>query len=166
MDASQLMMVGQGVQAGAGVAKGISAQRAGEYNAAGLTRQAGDERAAAQRAAMERRTDTERVISKQVAGAAASGAGAGPSLLDIMGDTAARGEYQAQAEMHAGESRARTLQDRAAIARHEGRNAFVGSIIEGVGTIATGAARNRLNYGSTAPGAYDPQWRRTATTYR
>src|SRR5687767_8789375 len=108
MDAATLMMVGQGVQAGAGIGKGISAQRAGAYNAAGLERQAADERAAAGRAAIERRTDTDRVISKQVAGAAASGAGGGPSLLDIIGDTAARGEYQAQSEMYAGESRART----------------------------------------------------------
>jgi hypothetical protein len=165
MDAATMMMIGTGIQAGAKIGSGVNAERAGRYNAAGLERQAADERAAAQRAAFERRTDTERVISKQVATAAASGAGGGPSLLDIMGDTAARGEYQAQSEMYAGESRARTLKDRAALARHEGRNALVGSIIEGVGSIATGAARQRLNYGSTALGAYDPQWRRTAVTY-
>lgn len=165
MDAGTMMLIGQGVQAGAKVAGGISAQRAGAYNAAGLERQATDEVAAAQRAAMERRTDTERVISKQVAGAAASGAGGGPSLLDIIGDTAQRGEYQAQSEMYGGESRARTLKDRAALARHEGRNAFVGSIIEGVGGLAVGTARHRLTYGSTAPGAYDPNWGRTAVSY-
>lgn len=157
-------MIGQGVQAGAKIGSGISAQRAGAYNAAGLERQAADERAAAQRAALERRTDTDRVISKQVATAAASGAGGGPSLLDIIGDTAARGEYQAQSETYAGESRARTLQDRAALAKHEGRNALVGSIIEGVGGLATGMARQRLTAGSTSAG-YDPLWRRTTVTY-
>lgn len=165
MDAATLMMVGEGVKAGAKIAGGISAQQAGAFNAAGLERQAAGERAAAQRAALERRTDTDRVISKQVATAAASGAGGGPSLLDIIGDTAARGEYQAQSEMYAGESRARTLQDRAALAKREGRNAFIGSIIEGVGGLATGAGRYHLNYSSTAGSGYDPQWRRTTVTY-
>jgi hypothetical protein len=167
MDAGTMMLIGTGIQAGARVGGGVNAERAGRYNAAGLERQAAGEVAAAQRAAFERRTDTERVISKQVATAAASGAGGGPSLLDVIGDTAARGEYQAQSEMFAGSERARTLKDRAAITRQEGRNALVGSILEGVGTVATGTARYGLNFGSSAPstGGYDPSWRRTSVAY-
>lgn len=164
METATLMMIGQGVQAGAQIGRGVSADRAARYNAEDLERQAAGEVAAAQRAAFERRADMERVISKQVAGAAASGAGFGPSLLDIIGDTAARGEYQAQSEMYGGESRARTLRDRAAIARTEGRNAMIGSILEGVGSFATGTARQRLQAGSTAA-VYDPTWRRTTVTY-
>jgi hypothetical protein len=158
-----MMLIGTGIQAGAGIAKGYSAQQAGRYNAAALDRQATDEVAAAQRVATERRLGTDRLISKQVALGAASGAGAGPSLLDIIGDTAQAGEYRALADQYAGDSRARSLRERGRIARWEGDNAFRGSILEGVGTIAMGGARNRLQYGSTA--AYDPNWPRTSVSY-
>jgi hypothetical protein len=154
MDTSTLMMMGTGIQAGAGIARGYSARQAGQYNADALDRQATDEVAGAQRASHERRVDTERVLSRARALGAASGAGSGPSLLDIMGDTVQAGEYRAQAEQYAGEARARSLRDRGRIARWEGENAFRGSILEGIGTIAVGAGRHRLHYGSTtaAPG--------------
>lgn len=163
MDAATMMMIGTGIQAGAGIARGASARQAGQYNADALDRQATDEVAAAQRVAAERRLETDRVISRQVALGAASGAGAGPSLLDVVGDTAQAGEYRAQADMYAGEQRARSLRDRGRIARWEGDNAFRGSILEGVGSIALGAGRHRLQYGSTSSG-YDPRWQRTTTT--
>lgn len=150
MEAASMMLIGQAIQAGAGIARGYSAKQAGEYNAAALERQAADERAASQRTADEQRLATDRVISRQVAVGAASGAGAGPSLLDIIGDTAQAGEYRAQAERYAGESRARALRDRGAIARWEGDNAFRGSILEGVGGVALGAGRYGLHYGSSS----------------
>jgi hypothetical protein len=150
MDTATMMRIGTGIQAGAGIAKGYAARQAGEYNEAALRRQATDEVAASQRSAHEQRLATDRVISRQVAVGAASGAGAGPSLLDIIGDTAQAGEYRAQAERYAGESRARALRDRGAIARWEGDNAFRGSILEGVGSIALNEGRIRMHYGSTA----------------
>lgn len=152
MEAATMFLIGTGIQAGAGIAKGYSARQAGEYNEASLRRQATDEVAGAQRAAMERRVDTERVLSRQRSLAAASGAGSGPSLLDIIGDTAAAGEYRAQADMYAGEARARNLRERGRLARWEGNNAFIGSILEGVGNVAMGAARYNMHYGST-PGS-------------
>jgi hypothetical protein len=150
MDAGTMMMIGTGVQAGAGIAKGYAARQAGVYNEGVLRQQAAGEFAGAQRAAHERRLETDRLVSRPEALAAASGAGAGPSLLDIIGDTAQAGEYRAQAEQFAGETRARSLIDRGRIARWEGDNAFRGSILEGIGTIAMGTARHGQLYGSTA----------------
>ena len=162
MDTATMMLVGHGIQAGAKIAGGASAQQAGEFNARGFERMSAEERAAAQRAAMERRREGDLVLSRQRALAAASGAGAGPSLLDIIGDTAARAEYQAQGEMYTGETRARALLDRAAAARYEGRNAFVGSILEGVGGAALGIGRHAGNYGKPV-GAIPPF--RTTVSY-
>jgi hypothetical protein len=149
MEAANLYLIGTGIQSGA--------------NAAGLERQAAEEFAAGQRAAGERRRNTDLVISRQRALAAASGAGAGPSLLDIIGDTAGRGEYQAQSEMFLGESRARNLKNRAAAARYEGENAFIGSILEGVGNVALGAGRYGGIYAPSARPRASGPWRTTVS---
>lgn len=162
-DTATLFLIGQGVQAGGKFLGGMRAREAGEYNAASLERQAAEERAAAGRTAAERRLETERVISRQVALAAASGAGAGPSLVDIIGDTAARGEYQAQSERYLGEARARNLTDRANIARYEGENAFMGSILEGVSGIALGGARHGMLYGGGTRTPGIGPWRTTVS---
>lgn len=164
MDAGTMMLVGQGVQAGARVGSGISAQRAGAYNASALEAQAPQEIAAAQRTAIERRLETDRLISRQVAQGAASGAGFGPSLLDVIGDTAQQGEYRAQAEQYQGEERARGLRDRARIARWEGGNALTGAIVEGIGGLALGAGRYRQQYGASTTTSPIGPWR-TSVTY-
>jgi hypothetical protein len=161
METATLMMLGTGLQAGGKIAGGISAQEAGDYNAAALKRQATDEIAGAQRQAIERRRETDRVISTQITRAASSGAGFGPSLLDVIGDTAERGEYQAQADMYGGRSRAANLRDRAALARHEGDSAFAGSLLEGVGGLAIGAGRYDYLYGTRKPSI--PAWRTTVS---
>jgi hypothetical protein len=80
----------------------------------------------------------------------------------VIGDTAARGEYQAQAETYTGEARARNLKDRANIARYEGRNAFVGSILEGIGGAALGAGRYGNLYGPSGRTGAGP-WRTTVS---
>jgi hypothetical protein len=156
MEAATLYLVGTGIQAGAKVGAGMHALDASRFNAAALERQAAGERAAGQRTAFERRREADLVISRQIALGAASGAPTGPSLLDIIGDTAARGEYQAQGEMYTAEARARNLQDRANIARWEGRNAFTGSILEAVGSIGIGAGRYGMNFGPSTTNRVPP----------
>lgn len=163
MDTGMMMLIGTGIQTGAAIAKGKAAQQAGDYNAMMLERKAAEERASAQRSAFERRHDMERVISKQVAGAAASGGGFGPSLLDVIGDTAARGEYQAQADMYGGEARARALKDQAKLARFEGDQAYAGSILEGVGGFAMGMGRYNNIYGPSTRTTPIGPWRTTVS---
>jgi hypothetical protein len=166
MDAGTMMLIGTGVQAGAKIAAGQSARAAGKYNAAALNAQATQEVAAAERTAAERRHETERVISKQIAGAAASGAGFGPSLLDIIGDTAQRGEYRAQADMYGGEEKARALKNKANIARYEGNSAYAGSLLEGVGSLALGLGRYSNTYGSGSMLSSIPSGPRKVNPYR
>jgi len=165
MDAGTMMLIGTGIQAGSKIAGGIGARQAADYNAKAMEAQAPQEIAAAQRAAIERRTETDRVISQQVARGAASGAGAGPSLLDVIGDTAQAGEYRAQAEQYQGNERARQIRDRARVTRWEGDRAFMGSIIEGIGGLASGAATYGARFAPSTTGGYDPTWRRTTVSY-
>ena len=163
MDTGTMMLIGTGIQAGAKFAAGQSAKAAGRYNAAAFERAASEERAAAERTATERRKETDRVISKQIAGAAASGAGFGPSLLDVIGDTAQYGEYQAQADIYGGESRARGLKDKANIARFEGDQAYSGSILEGISGLALGLSRYSNTYGSATRTTPIGPWRTTVS---
>lgn len=141
------------VQAGSMVAKGYgernmaraegdASMRAAEVEAAGLRERAKEERAAANYAASERREAAEKVMGRQVALAAASGGGTGGTILDIIGETAARGELQAQGEKYKGEQVARGLESKAELGtwqagtrakalRQKGDAAFTGSIFEG-----------------------------------
>lgn len=123
-------------------AEADATERAAAVEAAGLRERAKEERGAAAMAARERRVAADKVIGKQVALAASSGGGTGGTILDIIGETAERGELQAQAEMYGGESRARGLEDKASLGtwqagtrarslRQKGDAAFTGSIFEG-----------------------------------
>jgi hypothetical protein len=137
-----------GMQIGAGLFEGIMGQqdaqaaaKAKEFEAQQLVQRAAEERAAGQRRAMERRTATARLISRQIALGAASGAGVTtPSLLDIIGDTEQEGTYHALGDMFVGESRARGNLDQAAAARYQasiarmrGSNALIGGLMKGFG---------------------------------
>lgn len=124
-------------------------EQAAALEAQGLSRRAMEERAAGQRQYQEQKLKEAEVISKQRAGAAASGAGASNAgILDLIGDTAARGEYLADTEMYKGESAARGIEDkaaagtwqagtRAASMRQKGDAAWTGSIFDAGITAAT-----------------------------
>lgn len=183
------LLIGTGVQIGGSLYRGYAAKQAGDYNAnlarqegsftaAQLQRQATEERIAGQRAAFERQHDINKVVASQRAIAAASGAGGleTPGLMDIMGDTIARGEYLKAVDMYGGEQRARGREDQAAAAiakgnnaasmyEVQGNNAFTGSVLDSIGTAAKGYFEWDKNFGgSTAtprkkqPVAYDPYW--------
>lgn len=110
-----------------------NARRQGEFQAKQLERAAGEERRGGQIAAAEKRMDAERVLSSQRARAASSGAGGVGSagVLDLMGDTAERGEYLAQLESYGGETKARGRLDQAAAARAQALAAAYGIEYEG-----------------------------------
>lgn len=185
------LLIGTGAQVGASLYRGNAARQAGEYNAnlsrqqgqfdaAQLERQANEERVAGQRAMFERQHQINQTVSTQRANAAASGAGGleTPGLFDIMSDTIARGEYLKASEMYGAESRARGREDQAAAAiakgnnaatlyETQGNNAFVGSILDAVGTGAKGYFEWNKNYGGrkTSPADYDPRWSNTSVRY-
>lgn len=158
-----LLLIGTGMQAGSKFAKGSMAKEAGEYEAGGLRRAATEEVAAGQRARFEKDAETRQVLSSQRALAASSGAGAtAPTILDIMGDTAERGKYLADMETYKAESRAAGLKDKANAAELRGKQAYVGSILEGVSDGVTGLYKFKKATGSGKAG-YDPSWSDTRT---
>lgn len=138
-----LSAVGQ-IQAGAQQSAALQAQ------ANARERQANENRAVAQREAAMRRRDAEQVLSRQLAVAAASGGGAADkTVLDIMGDTEAEGEFQAQSALYEGETQGRNLEYQAGIDRMEARNARLSSFINAGSTVLSGAGygvRRRQQY--------------------
>ena len=162
MDLRTLSLIGTGSQIGAKLYGGLAAKKEGELDAKAslasgkmtaeqLNRNAETERAAAQRAGFEKQRETDRVISSQVAIAAASGAGASnPTILDLIEDTAGRGKYLKDIEIYGGEERARGLEDQAQVAtynakvradaaKRKGKNLYIGSILDSAATGFKGA---------------------------
>ena len=135
---------------GGTVLSGLAAAQQGKAMEAEAKRQATEERAIASRRGEERRMDTARVISRQKAVAASSGAGVtNPTILDIIGDTAQRGSFLERTET---DTRA----------RRAGQSAFAGSILEGIGTGAKALGNMRL---PTLNDPANPRSWRTAPRY-
>jgi len=124
------------------IQQGRAQQAALNFEAQQRERQAAEERAASQREAIEKRHEGAIAMSRQLALASASGAGVvNPSILDIYGETAQRGEYNAQTALYGGESRARGQLDEAAAARFKGKAARTGSFYEAGGSILSGIGK-------------------------
>lgn len=143
-----LFAVGSGIDIGSKLAAGMNAQSAGEAQARSLKQQAAEELATGVRDGREKRKEMEKVISRQRAVAAASGAGvSNPTILDLIGDTAQRGEFLAQDEVAKGKARAAGLKDKAKLATWSGGNAMTGSIFDAVGTAAGDIYKYDKRYG-------------------
>jgi hypothetical protein len=145
-----------GLQVMGTLQQGRAQQAALNYEANERERVAAEERAASQRDAITKRGDAERLMSRQVALAASGGAGVvNPSILDIYGETAQTGEYNAQTALYGGESRARGQLSQANAARFKGKAAYKGSLLEAGGQFLSGVGKA---FGAPAPapggGAY------------
>lgn len=140
--AAIMTLAATGLQVMGTLQQGKAQQAALNYEAQERERVAAEERAASQREAIEKRSETEKVMSRQKALAAASGAGVvTPSILDIYGDTAKQGEYNAQAALYGGESRARGQLSQANAARFKGKAAYKGSLLEAGSQAFSGGAK-------------------------
>jgi hypothetical protein len=123
---------------------GQQAKQAGKFEQQQRERAANEERVASQRQAMEDRRKTGLTLSRINALGASSGAGnTNATIVDIMEETAGRGQYLANSTSYGGEQRARGQIDEGAAAVAKGRSAWVGSILEGVGEAANGYAGYR-----------------------
>lgn len=119
---------------------GRAQQQAAYFRAAQEEQAANESRAAAQRSALEQRRQTGLAQSALQARAAASGGGADdPTIQNLAGDIAARGEYQSLLEMYKGENRARGLEDEA-----------TGSRLSGDAALAEGKAKKKTSFLSAA----------------
>ena len=128
---------------------GNAADEEAKFEAQQLKRRATEERAAGQRQASETRKQEEQVQSRIIARSAASGGGTttDPTILDLIEDTAQRGEFLAQTETSLAENRARGYIDQGKAARARGKNKRAASIIDAVGEGAKGIARFGKAYG-------------------
>lgn len=130
----------------------ISRIQQGRYEEAALNMQARNEEAqgkeelaASQREAQEKRRESQLAQSRAIAIAAGSGAGVtNPTVVDILEDTAERGEYLAQTSLYGGKSRKAGYDDKAAASRFRGKQAKSGSIFD---AIATGVSGFNKAYG-------------------
>jgi hypothetical protein len=112
------------LQVGSQILAGKQARRAGEYQEQQYNIAAGQQQAAAQRAAGEEQRKSRLVQSRALAVAAAGGGGASdPTVVDIIGDLAAEGEYRSMLALYEGDDKARSLRAKGAAAKYEGRAA-------------------------------------------
>lgn len=122
-----------------------------EAEAAAMERRGSEEQAAAQREAIRRQKEAKLLLSRQQAVAAASGGAATDStVLDIMGDTAAEGQYQSQSAIYEGKARAAGLDDQAAIARMRAKQTRLAGFIDAGSTMLSGIS----SFAKYRPGRY------------
>lgn len=132
-------LVGTGVSTVGSIAAGAAQEEMLEAQATAAERQANEERAASQREAIQRAREARLVLSKQQNVAAASGAGAlDPTILDIMGKTAAQGQYNVSSALYEGEARGAGLEDQAAIDRMRARQAKLAGFVDAGSTMLSG----------------------------
>jgi len=139
---------------------GRAQQQAAEYAAQQMRVQAGQERAAAQRTAMEQRREADKVRSRGLALAAASGGGASdPSVVNLLGDIDQEGTYRALTAMFEGEEKALGLETGAQARSFEGEQAaFAGRIAkkasrtQALSTVLSSAGKIAGTYGDDIKG--------------
>lgn len=139
------------IGAGASIYSAVSTYQQGQAIAEEAERQARvdelsgkNELAASQREAELRRLEGKLVMSRQLAYAAASGSGAGPSdptIVQIMSRTGANAELGSRSVLYQGEQRQADYINTARARRISGRNNFMASVLDSVGTLAGGIGR-------------------------
>jgi hypothetical protein len=126
------------------VQQGKAAQA--EYNRqAAVDELAGkNEYAASQREAEQKRLEGQLVMSRTMAYAAASGAGAGaddPTIVKILGEEGTKTKFNSDSVLYAGEGARDAYNSSAAAKRASGANNFLGSVLTATGTLAGGVGR-------------------------
>lgn len=115
-------------QASAMEAQGEMQAQQAQFEAAQQDQIAGLERASAQRTAEEERRRARLIESRAIALAASQGGSvADPTVVDILGDISAEGEYRARTALFEGEQRATNRELAGRVRRFEGRAAKRGA---------------------------------------
>lgn len=120
---------------------GQAQSRLASVQAENYRSKAKQEQAVAQRKAYEHRKDAELRASRAIAVAAATGGTAQEkSVLELLGDISARGEYNALTETYQGDMKARDINYEAEITQEKGRSARRAANMQAVGTLFSTAA--------------------------
>jgi hypothetical protein len=127
-----MMSMGASIAGGVAQANAAKAQAQYEYNL--HVAQGKQELASSQRQAIQQGQQTDMVMQKQLATAAASGGGVQtPSIMAIYGQTAGQGDYNARSALYTGQQQKWQQQVQADAAKARGDNAAQGSILSGIG---------------------------------
>lgn len=147
-----VLTIGSSVLSGLGqMQAGKAANANAKFQAGQMEQQAGQERASSQRDAIAQRRQSTIMQSNAQAAAAASGGGAtDPTVLNITGNLAKEGEYNALSALFAGEERARGQELAATSTRMQGKQAKKQGMIGGISTIIGGSASAASKYSPSA----------------
>jgi hypothetical protein len=124
------------VSVGGSLLGGKESKKAGKREAALLRREAGARRAEGHYAAEEERRQARYLESRALAVAAASGGGVSdPTVVNILADIDAEGEYRAMMRKYSADIEAEGFEERAEIAEKGGQAGAVASYISGATTL-------------------------------
>lgn len=140
--------VGTGISAIGQIQAGRQQDAMAEYQAKEMERQAQDKMAVATRDAEQEAKKKDALLSRQVALAASSGGGVqNASVLGILEDTEATGQYNVDTAIYNGQQEAAGLRSQAGATRMEGKANKTGSYLGAAGTLISGigSAANTFN---------------------
>lgn len=140
------------ISAKAGMDQAEHAANVAENETVALRQRANEEAAAGQRAAIQREREANLLASRARAAGAASGMLAtSPDLVDIEGDIAGQGAYNAAAEIYGGAARERAARQQAEIRLFDAQRtrsaapvAAFGTLLSGVGSWAEKPSSKKL----------------------
>lgn len=128
--------IGTALSAGSTIYGGVRGLTSANATAKELKRKGDNELAVAQREAMRRQRETQLVVSRQNAVAAASGAGAtDPSVIATEAKTQQEGDYNSMLDMYNGMVSRADLYHEAATTKKEGVGKLLGSFMDAGSTI-------------------------------
>lgn len=143
--------IGTGVQVLGTLQAGREAEARANYEAEVQEQQADEAYAASQRDAAETYRKGRIMLGDQRAAIAASGGSlTDPSVIDIMGDTAAEIDLAARTDIYKGEQQARGYNDAAVNSRATGRSARSASFIGAAGGLFSGISNMYSRFGQQA----------------
>jgi hypothetical protein len=143
-----LSAAGTGIQAGGELAAGANAAMLGRAQAASLGVQAGQELAQGTQEVANQALSTKYLISATRGAAAGSGGVAtSPTVVDLEGQIAARGSYNALSDMYMARQKANALNYQGALDVYSGNVTQRADQVNAFGTVLKGASSLAEKYG-------------------
>lgn len=143
--------IGTGIQVLGTIKAGNDADAKAQYEAKVQEQQADEAKAASQRDAAAQYRQGNQILSQQRAAIAGSGGSlTDPSVLDLMGDTAAEADLAGRTEIYKGEQQSRGYNDAAKNSRISGKNAKTAAYIGAAGSLFSGVSSMYSRFGQQA----------------
>jgi hypothetical protein len=157
--AQDLSVLGSILQFSGAIQQGQQSQHASEFQADQLRQNGGQAQASSQRTAAEIDRQTQMVVSRSLAVAAASGGGASdPTVVNLIAQNAAEGAYRKAVALYNGDEANRGDQAQASAREYEGKSAKVSGYVAGASNLLSAGAKSASlfqRFGSGAPGRGD-----------